>query len=113
MNDGIQRFSVRRGAKPAGNVGAASSGTGISVFFSQLTDAVSDRFAKHILAAQIATPFPFKKIVSNDQYNKLMNRIVSGLFVGSNSTRALMDDADADPEFRKKMTEMYSEALAE
>jgi len=25
----------------------------------------------------------------------------------------LMDDADADPEFRKKMTEMYSEALGE
>ena len=113
MNDGIKRFSVQRGAKPSGNVGAATSGTGISVFFSQLPAAVSDRFAKHILAAQIATPFPFKKILSGDQYNKLMNRVISGLFVGSNSTRALMDDADADPEFRKKMTEMYSEALGE
>jgi uncharacterized protein YukE len=113
MNDGIKRFSVRSGAKPSGNVGAATSGTGISVFFSQLPAAVSDRFAKHILAAQIATPFPFKKILSGDQYNKLMNRIISGLFVGSNSTRALMDDADADPEFRKKMTEMYSEVLGE
>lgn len=113
MNDGIRRFSVRKGVDPEGNIGAATSGRGLSLFLSNLGGAVKDRFAKHILAAQVSSPIPFKKIVSVDQYENFMGRIVSSLFLGSNSTRALIDDADADPEFRKKMTEMYSEVLTE
>jgi hypothetical protein len=113
MNNGLTRLSVQRGAKPEGRIGAAGAGGGISLFFSNLSGAVKDRFAKHTIAAQIKSPFPFKKIVSQEQYNRFMNSVMTGTFIGTSGIQALMEDADADPEFRKKMTELYADILSQ
>lgn len=83
------------------------------MFFSNLSGAVKDRFAKHTIAAQIKSPFPFKKIVSQEQYNRFMNSVMTGTFIGTSGIQALMEDADADPEFRKKMTELYADLLSQ
>jgi hypothetical protein len=48
-----------------------------------------------------------------EQYNKFMNNWVKGLFIGSNTSRNMIEEADADPEFRKSLTEVYSELFSQ
>ena len=113
LNNGIKRFSVRKDIDPAGKVSGASSGRGVSVFFSNIGGAVKDRYAKYLLSAQILSPIPFKKIQTAEQYNKFMNAWIKGVFIGSSTTRNMIEEADADPEFRKSLTEVYSELFKE
>jgi hypothetical protein len=72
-----------------------------------------DALAKYLLSAQILSPIPFKKIQTAEQYNKFMNAWIKGVFIGSSTTRNMIEEADADPEFRKSLTEVYSELFKE
>jgi hypothetical protein len=113
LNNGIQRFSVRKDIDPEGRLSGASSGRGVSIFFSNIGGAVKDRYAKYLLSAQVLSPIPFKRIETAEQYNKFMNAWLKGLFIGSTTARNMIDEADADPEFRKSLTEVYSELFTE
>lgn len=113
LNDGINRFSTRKGIDPEGRLSGASSGRGLSIFFSNIGGAVKDRFAKYLLTTQILSPIPLKKMTTAEQYNRFMKAYLSRLFVGSRVSRMMMEDADADPEFRKELTKIYSELFAE
>jgi hypothetical protein len=42
-----------------------------------------------------------------------MNAWIKGVFMGSATTRNMIEEADADPEFRKSLTEVYSELFKE
>ena len=113
LNDGINRFSTRKGIDPEGRLSGASSGRGLSIFFSNIGGAVKDRFAKYLLTTQILSPIPLKKMTTAEQYNRFMKAYLGRLFVGSRVSRMMMEDADADPEFRKELTKIYSELFAE
>jgi len=113
LNSGIGRFSTRKDIDPEGRISGASGGRGLSIFFSNIGGAVKDRYAKYLLSAQVISPIPFKKMQTAEQYNKFMNNWVKGLFIGSNTSRNMIEEADADPEFRKSLTEVYSELFSQ
>ena len=113
LNNGIGRFSTRKDIDPEGRISGASGGRGLSIFFSNIGGAVKDRYAKYLLSAQVISPIPFKKMQTAEQYNKFMNNLVKGLFIGSNTSRNMIEEADADPEFRKSLTEVYSELFSQ
>tara|TARA_S200002703_G_scaffold56689_1_gene49379 strand:+ start:1014 stop:3959 length:2946 start_codon:yes stop_codon:yes gene_type:complete len=110
-NKGIKRFSVRKSGEAPGRESIAGSTSGFKLFLSNVGGAVKDRYTASMLAIDIMSPIKFGKMVTPDQYNKFMTAFTNGLLVTNRGFRAMLDNADADPEFRKSVTEMYASIL--
>ena len=80
---------------------------------SDVGGAFKDRFSKLLLASHLKSPIPFKKIKSRAEYEQFMEKSIRNIFIGSNGIQMLMQDADADPEFRKELTRMYAEIFSQ
>ena len=106
MNEGMQRFSIVPKEAP-GKYSGAGNERGIKLFFSNITGAVKDRYGALMLAKEIKDPTHFKKMLTQENYDKTMTALNASLFFGLNSIRAIQDNADADPRFRKDITEQY------
>ena len=112
-NSAAKRFSTKE-LEPRGKVSGAGSMAGrISIFMSDVGGAFKDRFSKLLLAGHLKSPIPFKKIKSRAEYEQFMEKSIRNIFIGSNGIQMLMQEADADPEFRKELTRMYAEVFSQ
>lgn len=108
INKGINRFSVKKATSVPGSESIAGSGSGFKLFFSNIGGAVKDRYSSLLYAIDIGVPIKFSKMVTPEQYNRFMKAFTNGMLINQRTFRAMLDSAEADPEFRKSMTEMYS-----
>lgn len=113
MNKGLKRFAVARpsGEEEALKASAAASFGGISLFLSNISGNVKDRIISAAFASEAAIPFPIQKMLTADSYDKMMEVITRYLFAGSRGVQALLQQAEADPEFRKWLTETYTQLI--
>ena len=112
-NSAAKRFSTKE-LEPRGKISGAGSMAGrISIFMSDLGGSFKDRLSKIILAGHLKSPIPFKKIKSRAEYEQFMEKSIRNVFIGSNGIQMLMQEADADPEFRKELTRMYAEVFSQ
>jgi len=112
-NSALKRFSTKE-LEPRGKASAAGSMAGrISIFMSDVGGAFKDRFSKLLLASHLKSPVPLKKIKNRAEYEQFMEKSIRNIFIGSNGIQMLMQDADADPEFRKELTRMYAEIFSQ
>ncbi len=112
-NNAAMRFSKQK-LEPRGRAGAAGSMAGrVSLFISDIGGAFKDRFSKLLLASHLKSPIPLQKIKSRAEYEQFMEKSIRNIFIGSNGIQMLMQEADADPEFRKELTRMYAEIFSQ
>lgn len=106
MNEGMQRFSVLD-KEALGKISGAGNERGFKAFISNVPGAIKDRYGALMLAKEIKDPTHFKKMLTQENYDKTMTALNASLFFGLNSIRAMQDNADADPRFRRDITERY------
>jgi len=112
-NNAAKRFSKQK-LEPRGRASAAGSMAGrVSLFISDVGGAFKDRFSKLLLASHLKSPIPLQKIKSRAEYEQFMEKSIRNIFIGSNGIQMLMQEADADPEFRKELTRMYAEVFSQ
>ena len=102
----MQRFSVLD-KEALGKISGAGNERGFKAFISNVPGAIKDRYGALMLAKEIKDPTHFKKMLTQENYDKTMTALNASLFFGLNSIRAIQDNADADPRFRKDITEQY------
>lgn len=113
LNKGLKRFAVKRptGEEEALKASAAASFGGVSIFLSNITQNVKDKLISAAFTAEMALPFPVQKMLTADSYDRMMEMMTRGLFMTSRGTQALLQQAEADPEFRKFLTETYAQLI--
>ena len=65
------------------------------------------------LLSLLQSPIPLQKIKSRAEYEQFMEKSIRNIFIGSNGIQMLVQEADADPEFRKELTRMYAEVFSQ
>jgi len=111
LNNGLKRFSVKRPAQETQEFtqGATASLGGIQLFFSNIGDKVKNRLLAGALTAEIALPFPIKKMLTAESYDRVIEGITRWSFISTKGLTGLLRQAEADPEFRRWLTETYTE----
>ncbi len=110
-NNGLKRFSVKRPGQETEQFaqGATASLGGIQLFFSNIGDKVKNRLLSNALTAEIALPFPVQKMLTAESYDRAIEGITKFSFLTSKGLTGLLKQAEADPEFRRWLTETYTD----
>ena len=113
MNEGMQKFAIDPTKSGKLKIAGAGNESGFKAFVSDIPGTVRDRFGALLLAKEIKDPTHFKKMLTQEAYDKTMTALNTSLFFGLNSIRAIQDNADADPLFRKNITQKYQTIFEE
>jgi hypothetical protein len=110
-NNGLKRFSTKRPGQEAEQFaqGATASLGGIQLFFSNIGDKVKNRLLATALTGEIALPFPIKKMLTAESYDRAIEGMTKFTFLTTKGLTGLLKQAEADPEFRRWLTETYTD----
>lgn len=110
-NNGLKRFSVERPGQKAETFtqGATASLGGIQLFFSNIGGKIKNRLIANALTTEMALPFPVQKMLTAESYDRAMEGITKYSLLSTKGLTGLLKQAEADPEFRRWLTETYTD----
>jgi hypothetical protein len=111
MNNGLKRVSVKRPGQEAEQFaqGATASLGGIQLFFSNIGGRVKNKLISNALTAEMALPFPIQKMLTAESYDRVIEGMTKFSFLTTKGLTGLLKQAEADPEFRRWLTETYTD----
>ena len=111
INNGLRRFKVAKDVQAPGQLSYAQSGKNAagSVFLSNFGGAIMDRYSSLMLNKEMffADKNPFVKIVTQENYDTIMQKWLKSTFVGREYIESMLDTADNDFRFREDLTLKY------
>lgn len=82
----------------------------VKLFINNLAGSVANRFKAALIHTQLKSPIPLRIVMSPEQHDKWMERIIQSTFITDQGVEAIINESEADPEFKAWATEFYKDA---